>query len=217
MAAWSSPTRRWAEVALLILALTGCEKTTPTTATTSTARGAKGTVMTTTSFEKLSAMTEGATDPISGSASSFLIPAREGGRLTAVRALEPLFGPDLEHNRSRVGPPFLVQTFDASTGKLLHAKEVAAGDFGALPVGQEIGFEKLGARRDDDMLEARLYGAYDVLAPAYARGDAKLDAAGLIAAATCKEVFPKYAGPLLLPYYEYLARDFFGWLDKASK
>lgn len=210
MAPWWSPTLRWAEIALFILALAGCEKTTPTV------RGAKGTAMTTTSFEKLSAMTSGATDPISGSVSSFLIPAREGGRLVAVVTLEPLYGPEVELNRSRVGPPFRVQTFDVSTGELLHTKDVAAGDFGALPVGRELGFEKLDARRNDDQLEARLYGAYDVLAPAYARGDTKLDAAGLLAAATCKEVLPKLAGPLLLPYYQYLARDFFGWLDKAS-
>lgn len=155
--------------------------------------------------------------PVSGSVSSFFVPAREGNRILALVFLTPLFPPDLEHQRSKEGAPFLLQTFDASTGDLLRSKEVAAGDFGALPINKELGFEKLGERSDSDQLEGRLYLAYDVLAPAYARGDTKLDAAGLIAASTCKEVFLKYAGPLLLPYYEHLGRDFFAWLDKASR
>ena len=155
--------------------------------------------------------------PISGAVSSFFVPVREGERVLATVFWTPLLPPDLKHQRLKEGAPFLLQTFDASTGDLIRSKEVAAGDFGALPINSDLGFEKLGERSDSDQLEARLYLAYDVLAPAYARGDTKLDPAGAIAAATCKQVFPKYAGSLLLPYYEYLARDFFTWLDKASK
>lgn len=212
--------RRCGEAALLSLLMAGCDKATPKpgsmTSTTAAVQASKnGTSMSGPSFTKLHERIH--VPPMSGSISSFFVPAREGDRVLAVIFLRPLFAPDLEHQRLKEGAPFLLQTFDASTGDLIRSKEVAAGDFGALPITSELGFEKLGERSDSDQLEARLYLAYDVLAPAYARGDTKLDAAGLIAASTCKQVFPKYAGPLLLPYYEHLGRDFFAWLDKASK
>jgi hypothetical protein len=211
--------RRFGEVLLLVSSLAGCEKTTPTLnaspGTTSGQLSKNGTSMSALSFTKLRRKMQA--PPISGSTSSFIVPGRKGDRILATVFLTSLPAPDLALQRSKVGTPFLVQTFDASTGELLRSKEVAAGDFGALPINKELGFEKLDERSDSDQLEARLYLAYDVLAPAYARGDTKLDAAGLIAATTCRQVFPKYAGPLLLPYYEYLARDFFAWLDKAAK
>jgi hypothetical protein len=205
--------RRCAEAVLLCLLTASCENKTATPGTAPTSKN--GTSMSSLSFTKLREKMHA--PPISGSVTSFVIPGREGDRIVATVFSTPLFAPDLEHQRSRIGAPFLVQTFDPSTGDLIRSKEAAVGDFGALPLNKEVGFEKFGERADGDQLEARLYAAYDVLAPAYARGDTKLDAAGLVAAGTCKEVFPKYAGPLLLPYYEYLARDFFGWLDKASK
>src|SRR5512132_34294 len=194
---WWSRMRRSGDIFLLIFVIAGCEKAAPVPNPTATSASRNGTSMSAPSFINLSAKMDA--PPVSGSSSSFIVPAREGGRMLAIVFLTPLFGPDLEHQRSKVGTPFLVQTFDASTGQLIRSKEVAAGDFGALPINQELGFEKLGEQGNRDTLDARLYGAYDVLVPAYARGDTKLDAAGLIAAATCKQVFPKYAGTLLLP------------------
>lgn len=158
--------------------------------------------------ELVSEIEKADTTPMSGTITSSPIPVLvDRGLLIAV--FRASAGYDPSARGSALSPPDRVTFFDPSTGARVREEP--------RPGGAPIGIEAFEVRRTEyPQLRAQLFGAYDVLLPAFARGLATTEPAVQEAARTFKKVFPRFAGKLLDPYYREIGKDWFIWLDRMA-
>jgi hypothetical protein len=148
--------------------------------------------------------------PISGGgdATSYPIPVRSEGRvLVAVFKYES--GYDVSQRTSHIGSPSLVRFFDPATGERVREEKRAKAAM--------LGTEAFDVPRDEyRKLLPELYHAYDVLLPAFARGDAGPTPEIRAAAASYKHAFGRVVVKLLLPSYREIGKEWFAWIDTVS-
>jgi hypothetical protein len=148
------------------------------------------------------------TTPTSGMSTSSPIPVLVDRRLL-IAVFHSMAGYDPEARASVLSPPERVTFFDPSTGT--RVKEESR------PGGPPLGTEAFAVPRSEyPQLSAQLFGAYDVLLPAFAQGRATADPALQAAAKTFKIIFPRFAGKLLDRYYKEIGKDWFAWLDRMA-
>jgi hypothetical protein len=118
-------------------------------------------------------------------------------------------------------PPNYVAFLNAGTGKFEQLKAVTPKDFDQRhdqdkPMGAYL---TLPERLDAEFLtmQVRWYQAYDELLPAFMAGLVDLGPPIQQNVAEFKALFPKVTEAPLLPYYEALGREFFGWLQAVGK
>jgi hypothetical protein len=148
------------------------------------------------------------TMPMSGTFTSSPIPVLVDHRLL-IAVFRATAGYDPEARASVLSPPERVTFFDPSTGA--RVKEEPR------PGGRPLGTEPFDVPRSEyRQLSAQLFGAYDVLLPAFAQGLAAAAPAVQAAAKTFKKIFPRFSGKLLAPYYTEIGKDWFAWLDRMA-
>lgn len=142
---------------------------------------------------------------------SLPIPVRHGGSLYVLF----LFFPSINRpgQPSQLGAPAYVATLRAADGHLESLQSLGAsgggtiGSFG-LPEGMTA----------PEYLERQqeLFAAYDVLLPAFERGDTDLGASGREWAAYGRQLFDIVSEPPLRPYYAQYGAEFFAWLARIG-
>jgi hypothetical protein len=143
-----------------------------------------------------------------GDATSYPIPVRSEGRVL-VAAFEYEAGYDIPKRTNHIGPPSLVRFFDPATGARVREEK--------RPAAAALGTEAFDVPRAEYReLLPELYRAYDVLLPAFARGDAKPAPEVRTAAKSYQRAFARVSGKLLLPYYREIGKDWFTWIDAAA-
>jgi hypothetical protein len=117
-------------------------------------------------------------------------------------------------------PPSYVATLAATTGRFDRLKAVRPGDFRqAHAIDSPIGKYLAPAEREADTFLtklARLYQAYDLLLPSFALRSGQLSGDTREAVLEFRDLFQQIAEAPLLPYYVYLGREFFAWLDAVG-
>lgn len=111
---------------------------------------------------------------------------------------------------------------DVMTGEAVLMQPVNPADFNVgVEKGQNLGRYNMlaGGRTPEEFmaLQRRLYHAYDQLWEPFGRGQIELSEQARAAVIEFKEVFPLIAEEPLIPFYRVLGRDFFQWLDNATK
>lgn len=156
--------------------------------------------------ELVSEIEKTSTTPRSGTLTSSPIPVLRDQRLL-IAVFQASAGYDPSARGSVLSPPEHVTFFDPATGVRVTEE--------SRPGGRPLGVEAFDVPRTEyHQLRAQLFGAYDVLLPAFARGLATADPTVQAAARTFKKVFPRFSGKLLYPYYKEIGKDWFAWLDR---
>ncbi len=158
--------------------------------------------------ELVSEIDKADTTPMSGTMTSSPIPVLRDHQVQ-IAVFRTWAAYDPSARGSALSPPDRVTFFDPATGARV-AEE-------SMPGGTPLGIEAFEVPRTEyRQLRAQLFGAYDVLLPAFARGLATADPALRAAAMTFKKVFPRFAGKLLDPYYQEIGKDWFPWVDRMA-
>jgi hypothetical protein len=115
--------------------------------------------------------------------------------------------------------PNYLAFFDVEVGEFEELKAVDPGELGTnLPSGQPIGTHSPGSSSADELAskQALLYRDYDVLMGSFGAGLTSVSQDVRDAAREYMELFHKLAEPPLFPYYQFLGRQFFGWLSQIA-
>lgn len=148
------------------------------------------------------------TTPTSGTITSYPIPVLRDHKLL-VAVFQATAGYDPEARGSVLSPPERVTFFDPVAGA--RVKEEPK------PGGALLGTEPFDVPRAEyRQLSAQLFGAYDVLLPAFAQGLVTADPVVHSAARTFEKLFPRFSGKLLDPYYKEIGKDWFAWIDRMA-
>lgn len=158
--------------------------------------------------ELVSEIDKADTTPMTGTMMSSPIPVLRDHRVL-IAVFRAGAGYDPSARGSLLSPPEHVAFFDPETGARV-AEE-------SRPGGGPLGVEAFDVPRTEYReLRAQLFGAYDVLLPAFAHGLATADPVVQAAARTFKKVFPRFSGKLLDPYYKEIGKDWFTWIDRMA-
>jgi hypothetical protein len=137
------------------------------------------------------------------------IPVLSGGRLS-LAVFRYSSGTDWEKNGVGMDAPERVMYLDPETGALLREEP--------LPPAPSLGTERFDMSASEYLeLTAKLYGAYDKLLPAFARQEKDPSPEVRAAANTFAELFPRFAGKLLKPYYDRIGKDWFSWIESITE
>jgi hypothetical protein len=148
------------------------------------------------------------TTPRSGTITSSPIPVLREHRLL-IAVFQADAGYDPAARGSVLSPPTRVTFFDPVTGARVSEEP--------RPGGSPLGTEPFDVPRSEyRQLSAQLFGAYDVLLPAFAQGLVTADPTVHAAATTFKKVFSRFSGKLLDPYYHAIGKDWFAWIDSMA-
>lgn len=148
------------------------------------------------------------TTPRSGTITSYPIPVVRDHQLL-IAVFQTTAGYDPQARGSVLSPPERVTFFDPSTGVRVNEEP--------RPGGPPLGTEPFDVPRTEyRQLSAQLFGAYDVLLPAFAQGLAMTDPVVQNAARTFKKLFPRFSGKLLDPYYKEIGEDWVAWIDRTA-
>jgi hypothetical protein len=162
---------------------------------------------------------ESATPPASGTGDSLPIPVLSDGKLT-IAIFRYMWGVPEDLHGGVIYPPYRVWYHDAETGAVLREEPLdlstvlsKVGD--PLPT---LGVEGFYVPREElDELIAKLYGAYDQLLPAFVRQEKDPSPEVRAAASTFAEIFPRFSGKLLKPYYDRIGKDWFPWIESITE
>jgi len=116
---------------------------------------------------------------------------------------------------SRLAPPDFLLSLEASS-RFEELRAVTPREFDQSHQPHEM-IGTYGWREGYDQKLARLNEVYDVLLPEFAAGRSEVGPAVVSAAKEFTELFDLLSEPPLKPYYAFLGRDFFAWIDLVSE
>jgi hypothetical protein len=148
------------------------------------------------------------TTPTSGTMHSYPIPVIVDHRLQ-IAVFQASAGYDSAARASALSGPDRVAFFDPTTGVRLKDEQ--------RPGGRPLGTEPFDVPRAEyRWLSAQLFAAYDVLLPAFAQELTTAEPVIEEAAKTFKQLFPRFSGKLLDPYYKQIGNAWFDWIDRMA-
>jgi hypothetical protein len=158
-------------------------------------------------------------NPVVGEPSrqSFPIPVLLPGRLNIVLLYcRPVFRPP---HPEKLFPPEYLLTLHA-TGEFVELRPVTPREFGQSHKPEEIigAYALPAGMTSDQVLQAtdRLYRLYDLLLPGFYARPMSAGQEIIKAAKEFKELFRLLSEAPLQPYYRFLGKDFFNWIDQVS-
>ena len=121
----------------------------------------------------------------------------------------------------RLAPPHYVATLDAKTGELLELQRVHPSEFNqkhapADEIGT-FGLPKGVTFEDFTRMRSQMDAVGDLLAKAFVRKGGRPNDAERQAAGIYLNLFDSLAEPPLLPYYEFMGREFLPWVREVAR
>jgi len=159
-------------------------------------------------------------NPVVGEPSrqSFPVPAFRSGRLHVLFLYcRPFFRPP---HPAQLFPPEYLLTLSA-TGEFIELRPVTPREFGQSHKPEEIigAYALPAGMTSDQVLQAtdRLYRLYDLLLPGFYARPMSAEQEIIKSAKEFKELFRLLSEAPLQPYYRFLGKDFFNWIDQVSR
>jgi len=148
---------------------------------------------------------------------SYPIPVCEGKSLRAAFLFAPQGRANPVEGLHLLAPTHLA-FLDAVTGKFESIRQVKPADFGQTHApGEDIGAHRMPAGLNVATFypeQDRLFGAYDLLLPAFAAGQSNHPPEVRRAAEEFRRLFPWLAEGPLMPYYHAVGKEFFTWVNR---
>jgi hypothetical protein len=115
-------------------------------------------------------------------------------------------------------PPTYLGLFQSADGSLLKLMAVDPSHFGqSHPVQEKLGVANMPEGMTFDQfinMRAELFAAYDLLIPPFSRREVNLNEQQYKAVASFLTGFPQLSEAVLRPYYEFVGKEFFTWLQE---
>jgi hypothetical protein len=144
------------------------------------------------------------------------LPAMQGNAVI----LQVIIAPSVirEPEGTIIFPPSYLGLFQSTDASLLKLMAVDDTYFGqAHPVGEPLGVANMPEGMTFDQfinLRAELFAAYELLIPPFSKKEVNLNDQQYKAVASFLTLFPQLSEAVLKPYYEYVGKEFFAWLQE---